>query len=92
MVNCAHVERYIVLARDPAPSDEGQVECDFEAAAGRELEKLRENAKLGGVKDVRATVHGHMELTDRVSNSSDDPLGQRRWTSPKVCSGKGVPS
>jgi len=47
MVNCAHALIYIVLARDPPPSDEGQVECDFEAAAGRELEKLYEAAKLG---------------------------------------------
>jgi hypothetical protein len=66
MVNCAHVERYIVLARDPAPSDEGQVECDFEAAAGRELEKLCVRPRdLAGVKDVRAIVHGHVETDYR---------------------------
>jgi hypothetical protein len=68
MVNCAHALIYIVLARDPPPSDEGQVECDFEAAAGRELEKLYEAAKLGMVKGVRAIVHDHVERTDRVTN------------------------
>jgi hypothetical protein len=56
------------IARGPTPSHEGKSNVILKQRQVANPRSYVRPRNLAGVKDVRAIVHGHVELTDRVTN------------------------